>query len=96
MRATKEAVDKLLTVTREIYDYVVVDVGSRIDLMDSTLFEDSVHHLPRHPGGHLGNAHRQSDDRRSISRKRDENLQIVLNRYKSSDLLFDETQITRL
>jgi len=41
VQATKEAVDKLLTVTRDIYDYVVVDIGSRLDLMDSMLFEDS-------------------------------------------------------
>ena len=27
--------------------------------------------------------------------RRDENLQIVINRYKSSDSLFDETQITK-
>ena len=37
----KDGVDKLIEVTREIYDFVVVDAGSRLDLMDSTLFEES-------------------------------------------------------
>ena len=30
-----------MKVTRDIYDFVVVDAGSRIDLMDSTLFDES-------------------------------------------------------
>ena len=84
VRATKEAVDKLLMVTRDIYDFVVVDVGSRIDLMDSTLFEDSatVYLVTQ-----VGISEMRTANRMILKyfAKRDENLQIVLNRYKSSD-----------
>ena len=91
---SRDAVDKLLALTRETYDFVVVDAGSRVDLMGSTLFEPSaVIFLVTQVGvSELRNANRM------ISRffaARDENLQIVLNRFKSSDLLFDEAQITK-
>jgi pilus assembly protein CpaE len=36
---TVDAVDKLLAVARQSFDYVVVDAGSRLDLMNSALFE---------------------------------------------------------
>ncbi len=35
------AIDKLLKVARQTFDYVVVDAGSRVDLMSSTLFAES-------------------------------------------------------
>ncbi len=94
VRATTEAVDKLLKVTREIYDYVVVDIGSRIDLMDSTLFEDSSTVLLVTQAG--------ISEMRTANRmilkyfsRRDENLQVVVNRHKSGDSLFDEAQIAK-
>ncbi len=94
VRATKEAVDKLLTVTRDIYDYVVVDIGSRIDLMDSLLFEDSstVFLVTQ-----VGISEMRTANRMILKyfAKRDENLQIVVNRYKSSDALFDEAQVVK-
>ncbi len=94
VQATKEAVDKLLTVTREIYDYVVVDIGSRIDLMDSTLFEESSTVLLV---TQVGISEMRTANRMILKyfAKRDENLQIVINRYKTSDSLFDEAQITK-
>jgi pilus assembly protein CpaE len=94
VRATKEAVDKLLSVTRDIYDYVVVDIGSRIDLMDSTLFEDSstIFLVTQ-----VGISEMRTANRMILKyfAKRDENLQIVVNRYKSNDSLFDEAQIVK-
>ena len=92
---SRDAVDKLLAITREMYDFVVVDVGSRVDLMGSTLFEPSAAiFLVTQVGiSELRNANRM------ISRffaARGETLQIVLNRFKSSDLLFDEAQITKV
>lgn len=93
-QATKEAVDKLLAVVREIYDYVVVDIGSRIDLMDSDLFDpaSTVFLITQVGISEMRTANRM------IMRylgSRDDSLQIVLNRYKTSDALFDETQITK-
>ena len=35
------AIDKLVSVAREEFDYVVVDVGSRLDLMGTALFRDA-------------------------------------------------------
>jgi pilus assembly protein CpaE len=94
VRATKEAVDKLLTVTREIYDYVVVDNGSRIDLMDSLLFEDSstIFLVTQ-----VGISEMRTANRMIIKyfSKRDESLQIVINRHKTSDALFDEAQVNK-
>jgi len=94
VRATKEAVDKLLKVTREIYDYVVVDIGSRIDLMDSTLFEESSTVLLV---TQVGISEMRTANRMILKyfSKRDDNLQIVINRYKTSDSLFDEGQIMK-
>lgn len=92
--ANKEAVDKLLKVTRDIYDYVVVDIGSRIDLMDSTLFEDSSTVLLV---TQVGISEMRTANRMIVKyfAKRGDNLQIVINRHKTSDALFDEAQITK-
>ncbi|HVN92628.1 MAG TPA: AAA family ATPase [Terracidiphilus sp.] len=94
VKATSEGVDKLLTVTRDVYDYVVVDIGSRFDLMDSTLFEESstVFLVTQAGISEMRTANRMV---LKFFSKRDENLQIVLNRYKTSDSLFDEAQITK-
>lgn len=91
---TKEAVDKLLDVTRNIYDFVVVDAGSRLDLMDSALFdESSVVLLVAQVGiSELRNANRML---LKYFTAREDNLQVVLNRYKPSDLLFDDSQIAK-
>ena len=93
-QATKEAVDKLLAVTRDIYDFVVVDAGSRIDLMDSDLFEESATiYLVTQAGiSEVRNANRMI--MKYFSRRQD-TLQIVLNRDKSSGALFDEAQIAK-
>jgi len=94
IQATKDAVDKLLKVTRDIYDFVVVDVGSRIDLMDSTLFEESatIFLITQ-----VGISEMRTANRMIVKyfARRDENLQIVINRNKASDALFDEVQITK-
>jgi pilus assembly protein CpaE len=92
---TKDAVDKLLEVTRGTYDYVVVDAGSRLDLMGSTLFEkDATIFLITQVGiSELRNANRMLS---KYFAAREETVQIVLNRYKPSDLLFEEAQITKV
>jgi pilus assembly protein CpaE len=90
----KEAIDELLAVSRQSFDYVVIDAGSRVDMMLSALFDvSSTVYLVAQVGiSEMRNANR------IISKyftTRDKDLQIVLNRYKPSDLLFDETQITK-
>ncbi len=88
------AFDKLLKVARQSFDFVVVDVGSRVDLMNSTLFAASatVYLITQVGVSELLTANRMVT---RFFTTRYENLQIVLNRYKPSDLLFDETQITK-
>jgi pilus assembly protein CpaE len=92
---TKEGIDRLLTVALSSYDYVVVDAGSRMDLMGSKLFESSatVYLVSQVGISELRNANR-------IITKyfftRDQNLQIVLNRYKPGGLLVDEEKISEV
>jgi pilus assembly protein CpaE len=94
IQPTTEAVDKLLKVTRDIYDFVVVDAGSRLDLMNSALFEESatVFVITQVGISEMRNANRMIMKHFA---RRGENLQVVLNRYKTSDMLFDEAQITK-
>lgn len=91
--ASPASIDKLVSVARESYDCVVVDIGSRIDLLGTSLFDkSSVVYLIAQVGiTELFNAHRMVS---KFFFTRDQSLQIVLNRYKPSDLLFDEKKIT--
>jgi pilus assembly protein CpaE len=94
VEASNEAIDKLLAVARQSFDFVVVDAGSRIDLRDSVLFEESVNlYLITQVGvSELRNANRLVTQYFSTNNRK---LQIVLNRYTSQSLLFDEQQITK-
>jgi pilus assembly protein CpaE len=90
----KEAVDKLLAVARQAFDYVVIDVGSRIDFNDTAIFDlSTTFYLITQVGvSELRNANRM------IARffpSHDDRLQIVLNRYTSRALLFDETHVSK-
>lgn len=89
-----EAIDKLLTVARRSFDYVVVDAGSRIDLRETTLFDESASlYLIAQVGvTELRNANRMISQFFSA---RSQRLQIVLNRYTPHALLFDERQIDK-
>jgi len=89
-----DAVNKLLAVARQNFDYVVVDAGSRLDLKDSALFDASaIIYLVTQVGvSELRNANRLVT---RFFASRDGNLQIVLNRYTPRALLFDETHITK-
>jgi len=87
------SLDRLLAVAGEAYDFVVADIGSRIDLLGTALFDkSSVVYLVAQVGiTELLNANRMIT---KFFFTRDETLQIVLNRFKPSDLLFDEKKIT--
>ncbi|MGD0347639.1 MAG: hypothetical protein ABSA85_12825 [Terracidiphilus sp.] len=93
VRATPDSVDKLVSVASESYNFVVVDAGSRIDLFGTSLFDKSaIIYLITQVGiTELLNANRMVS---KFFFTRDQTLQIVLNRYKPSDLLFDEKKIT--
>ena len=91
--ASPASIDKLVSVARESYDCVVADIGSRIDLFGTSLFDkSSVIYLITQVGiTELFNANRMAS---KFFFTRDQTLQIVLNRYKPSDLLFDEKKIS--
>jgi pilus assembly protein CpaE len=89
-----EAFDKLLAIARQGFNYVVVDAGSRIDLMDSSLFDESstVYLVTQVGISELRNSNRLIGQYFAM---RGRSLQIVLNRYTANSLLFDDSQITK-
>lgn len=91
---TRDALDRLLNVTRQSYDFVVVDAGSRVDLIGSSLFEQcSAIYLITQVGiSELRNANRMITQ---FFATRGRSLQVVLNRYTQKALLFDDTQIAK-
>jgi len=68
-------------------------VGSRIDLLNTSLYDKSaiVYLITQVGISEMLNANRMVS---KFFFTRDHSLQIVLNRYKPSDLLFDERKIT--
>lgn len=92
--ASKEAVDKLLTVARQDFDYVVVDSGSRLDGTTIALFEqDAKFYLVTQVGiPDLRNSNRLITEFFPSSASK---LEIVLNRYAPSSLGVDEAHITK-
>jgi pilus assembly protein CpaE len=94
VQPTPEAIDKLMAVARQSFDYVVVDAGSRIDLIDTAVFEESanIYLIAQIGVSELRNVHRLITQLYSTRGNR---LQIVLNRYPPHALLFDEHQIAK-
>jgi pilus assembly protein CpaE len=92
--ATDEAIDKLLTMARQSFTYVVVDAGSRVDLRGTALFgESAIVYLITQVGvSELRNSNRLITQ---FFATRGRRLQIVLNRYTPHALLFDDQQITK-
>jgi pilus assembly protein CpaE len=92
--ASKEAIDKLLWVSRQEFDYVVVDSGSNLDLIDTALFDlDSIVYLITDVNiPELRNANRLITDWLATDGRR---LEIVLNRYTSSSLGVDDEHIAK-
>jgi Flp pilus assembly CpaE family ATPase len=80
--ASRDTIDKLISVARQAFDNVVVDVGSRLDLMDTSLFKEaSTIFLVTQAGiSELRNSNRV------ISRFFSgigPNLEVVINRFQS-------------
>ncbi len=94
VEAAKDALDKLLTVARQDFDYVVVDSGSRLDLTRTALLdEDAMFYLVTQVGiPELRNANRLITEFFAADPSR---LEIVVNRYSPSRLGIDEGHITK-
>jgi Flp pilus assembly CpaE family ATPase len=92
--ASKEAIDRLIAVARQDFDNVVIDMGSRLDLMGTSLFKDgSTVYLVIQAGiAGLRNSNRLISQYFSAAEPK---LEIVLNRYESRSLGVSEDQITK-
>jgi pilus assembly protein CpaE len=92
--ASHEAVEKLLAVARQDFDYVVVDAGSRFDPTCRALFEPgAVVYLVLQVGiSELRNANRLVTE---FFKSTGAKLEIVLNRYSPRVLGIDEDSITK-
>lgn len=90
----KESIDKLLWVARQEFDYVVVDSGSNMELIDTALFDlDAVVYLITDVNiPELRNANRLITEWLATDGRR---LEIVLNRYTSSSLGVDDEHIAK-
>jgi pilus assembly protein CpaE len=91
---TEDAINKLLAVARQNFEFIVADVGSRLDLLNSSFFDDSaiVYLITQVGISELRNANRMISQ---FFARRSDNLQIVLNRYKPATLLFDDKHIEK-
>jgi pilus assembly protein CpaE len=94
-QAPMEAYDRLLAVARQNFQYVVVDIGARMDLKDSALFDESAcQYLVTEVGiSDLRNANRLITQPFS---QRCHKLQIVLNRYAPHALGFDASDVAKV
>jgi pilus assembly protein CpaE len=89
-----EAVDKLMAIARQNFDYVVVDAGTRMDLKDARFFDDSaVLYLITQAGvTELRNSNRMIGQ---YFVSRGPKLQVVINRYLPQQLLLDDKAIEK-
>ena len=87
-------VDKLLEVARQEFDYVVVDAGSRLDLQQSRLFDESatVYLVTQIGIPELRNSNRLIS---KFSSSGNPKLSIVINRHDPRSLDISEEQINK-
>jgi len=94
METSKEAIDRLISVARQDFDYVVVDSGSRLDLTSTALFEEAatLYLVTQVSIPELRNSNRLISEffAGEISK-----VEVVLNRYAPSLLGVDEEHITK-
>lgn len=89
-----DAVEKLISVARQAYDFVVIDVGSRFDFSGSTLVEraDTVYLVMQAGIPELRNSHRVISE---YFKNGGSNLEIVLNRFMPRSGGVDEEHIAK-
>ena len=94
VQASQDGIDKLLAIARRNFQNVVVDVGSRLDLMESTLFRDADTILLVTQAGisELRNSNRLISQ---FFGEDSERLEIVINRYDPHSLGVTEEHIAK-
>jgi pilus assembly protein CpaE len=93
-QTSDDAVDKLLEVACQDFDYVVVDAGSRLDLQHTHLFDESatVYLVTQVGISELRNSNRLIT---KLSGEGCPKLEVVLNRYDPRSLEISEAQVTK-
>lgn len=94
IHASDEAVEKLLAIARQDFDYVVVDAGSKFGSTAKALFETSstVYLVTQVSVSELRNSNRLIAEFFASDRAK---VEIVLNRYTPHSLGIDEESITK-
>ena len=94
VQASNEAVEKLLAVTRQDFEYVVVDAGSRFGSTGAALFEDgaTVYLVTQVGVSELRNSNRLISELLKSSHAK---VEVVLNRFAPRSLGIDEQSITK-
>lgn len=94
VEVNNEAVERLIAVAKQAYDFVVVDAGSRFDLSGTTLVEraDTVYLVMQAGIPELRNAHRVITE---YFKSGGSNLEIVLNRFMPRSGGVDEEHISK-
>lgn len=89
-----EAVNRLLHVARQQFDFVVVDSGSNLELTNTSLFDSdaNIYLVSRVAIAELRNSNRIVTELFTANLPR---LQIILNRFTPSSLGVDEEHVTR-
>ena len=91
---TNEAIDKLLTVARQDFDYVIVDAGTKLDLADSVLLDkaSTIYLVSQVSIPALRNANRLITQ---VIKGDDSRIEVVINRATGRYLDIDEEHITK-
>jgi pilus assembly protein CpaE len=94
LEASAEAVEKLLSVARQDFDYVVVDAGSRFDSIDKALFTRgaTVYFVLQVSISQLRNSNRLISE---LFISKGIRVEVVLNRYSPRVLEIDEASIAK-
>src|SRR6202451_515865 len=92
--ATNEAIDKLMTVARQEFDNVVVDVGSQLDLTDTALFKDAftIYLVTQAGIPELRNSNRLISQFFTAGGPK---MEIVINRYEPRTMGVSDETITK-
>jgi len=94
VQAANDAIEKMLTVARQDFSYVIIDAGSRFDLTDAKWFEraDAAYLVMQAGIPELRNSHRLISE---FFKSGTPELEIVLNRYVKSSMGVDEEHIEK-
>lgn len=94
IQIAEDAIDKLLAVARQEFDYVIVDAGSRLDMQHTNLFDESATCFLVTQIGipELRNSNRLIA---KLSAEGGPRLEIVVNRYDPHNMEIDDTHLAK-